>query len=173
MSTQLAKVIREEIARLSKKEVRSNLTKLKEQVAHLRSDNAKLKKEVKSLQKALHSINKSQLQQTKASENSSGQKEGTRFSPTWVKSHRKRLGLSASSFGKLLGVHQLTVYKWENGETKPRRSQLSRLAEVRGIGKKEALKRLAELGEDALPKRRGRPPKNQKKKATQRKTSSK
>jgi DNA-binding transcriptional regulator YiaG len=39
-----------------------------------------------------------------------------------LKAHRTRLGLSAKDYGKLLGVSSLTVYNWENGKSKPRRS---------------------------------------------------
>ncbi len=36
-----------------------------------------------------------------------------------VISTRAKLGLSASQFGDLLGVHHITVSKWEKGTTKP------------------------------------------------------
>ena len=61
---------------------------------------------------------------------------------TGLKTHRKKLGLAAKDYGKLLGVSSLTIYNWEAGKSKPRRSQLPRIVAVRGIGKREALKRL-------------------------------
>ena len=57
-------------------------------------------------------------------------------------SHRKRLGLSAADFGKLLGVSGQSIYKWEPGEVKPRRAQLEAIAAIRTLGKREALARL-------------------------------
>ena len=68
-----------------------------------------------------------------------------RFRVDGIKSHRARLGLSALDFGKLVGVSGLTVYNWESGKAKPRRTQLVKIALVRGLGKREALKRLVEL----------------------------
>ena len=65
-----------------------------------------------------------------------------RFSPLWVKSHRQRLGLSAQDYGRLVGVSALTVYNWESGKSKPRKEALAAVAAVRGLGKREALKRL-------------------------------
>jgi len=59
-----------------------------------------------------------------------------------LKTHRAKLGLSAKAYGKLMGVLGLTIYNWEAGKSKPRRSQLPRIVSVRGIGKREALKRL-------------------------------
>jgi hypothetical protein len=41
-----------------------------------------------------------------------------------------------------MGVSALTVYNWEAGKSKPRRSQLPRIVAVRGIGKREAMQRL-------------------------------
>jgi transcriptional regulator with XRE-family HTH domain len=55
------------------------------------------------------------------------------------------LGLSAKDFGKLIGVSSLTVYNWENGKSKPRRSQLPGIISVRGLGKREAIRRLEAL----------------------------
>ena len=36
----------------------------------------------------------------------------------------------------------LTIYNWEKGKSKPRNQQLNAWANVRGIGKREALRRL-------------------------------
>jgi DNA-binding transcriptional regulator YiaG len=69
-----------------------------------------------------------------------------RFRASGLAGHRKRLGLSASDFGSLLGVSGQSVYKWEAGEVKPRRSQLQAIAAVRKLGRREAEARLAALG---------------------------
>jgi DNA-binding transcriptional regulator YiaG len=68
--------------------------------------------------------------------------DGVRFSARSVKAQRARLGLSAADYAKLVGVTQLTVYNWESGKTRPRQEQLASLVSVRGIGKREAQKRL-------------------------------
>ena len=72
-----------------------------------------------------------------------------------MKAQRSRLGLSAADYGKLVGVSGLTIYNWEHGKARPRKAQLATLVAARGIGKREALKKLAEL----MPnKGRGRKP---------------
>ena len=68
-----------------------------------------------------------------------------RFSAKGLRSHRKRLGLSAEAYGKLIGVTGRTVYKWENEASRPRKQQLGVLATVRRVGKKEAQVRLEQL----------------------------
>ena len=59
-----------------------------------------------------------------------------------VKAQRKRLGLSADNYARLVGVSSLTIYNWEHGKSRPRKEQLAALVAVRGIGKREALKKL-------------------------------
>jgi DNA-binding transcriptional regulator YiaG len=71
---------------------------------------------------------------------------GRRFRAGGVKSHRQKLGLSASDYGRLVGVSELSVYHWESGKSRPRPEQLAKLAAVRGLGKREAIKRLELLG---------------------------
>ena len=68
---------------------------------------------------------------------------GPRFSAVWLASHREKLGLSAADYAKLVGVSGLTIYNWEKGRSKPRRAQLEALAGVRGMGRREALAKLA------------------------------
>lgn len=67
------------------------------------------------------------------------------FSPSRLATQRKRLGLSAQELGTLIGVSGQSVYKWEQGKTKPRAAQLLALRGIRSIGKREAAEKLAEL----------------------------
>jgi DNA-binding transcriptional regulator YiaG len=80
--------------------------------------------------------------------------ETVRFSARSVKAQRNRLGLSAADYGKLVGVSGLTIYSWEHEKSRPRKAQLAALIAVRGIGKREALLKLAKLTEKK--KERGR-----------------
>jgi DNA-binding XRE family transcriptional regulator len=59
---------------------------------------------------------------------------------------RAKLRLSADDFGKLLGVSAQSVYNWEKEKARPRPEQLSKLAALRGVGKREAAERLKQLG---------------------------
>ena len=57
--------------------------------------------------------------------------------------NRQRLGLSQKDYGALIGASALSVYKWEQGEVRPRQRYLSAIAQIRTLGKKEAAHRLA------------------------------
>ena len=59
--------------------------------------------------------------------------------------HRERLGLSADNYGKLLGASGLSIYNWEQGKTRPRKSSVDAWTAIRRIGKREAARRLASL----------------------------
>jgi transcriptional regulator with XRE-family HTH domain len=69
-----------------------------------------------------------------------------RYSAKSLRSQRKRLGLSAAAMAQLLGVSALSVYKWESGNTRPRPKQIEAIAALRGIGRREAQKRLEQAG---------------------------
>ena len=64
--------------------------------------------------------------------------EGFRYSARSVRAQRKRLGLSAEQFGKLIGVSMQTVYSWEQGRARPRRSQIKLLADARTVKRRDA-----------------------------------
>jgi len=68
--------------------------------------------------------------------------ERVRFTAKGLRSQRKRLGLSAADYGKLIGVTGQTIYSWEGGTSRPRQQQVARIASLRRLGKREARARL-------------------------------
>ena len=64
------------------------------------------------------------------------------FSPDAVYAERERLELSAADYGELVGVSMLTIYNWEKGKSFPREKLLAKWLDVKGIGKREAWRRL-------------------------------
>ncbi len=68
-----------------------------------------------------------------------------RFVSKGLKTLRARLGLSAADFGRLVGASGQSIYNWEAGKAVPRASQQTALAAIRGLGKREAAKRLDAL----------------------------
>ena len=137
----IAGVLKEEICRLAKKEVKAQVGKTQRASAQYRRDIANLKRQLGQQEREIKLLKKQQGQTPKEEESS----ESIRFSARSVKAQRSRLGLSAADYGKLVGVSGLTIYNWEHGKAKPRKAQLAALVAVRGIGKREALMKLAEL----------------------------
>lgn len=139
----IASVLKEEICRLAEKEVKAQVGKTQRASAQHRRDIANLKRVLGQQEKEIKLLKKrAQASQPQAEEEPS---EGVRFSARSVKAQRSRLGLSAADYGKLVGVSGLTIYNWEHGKAKPRKAQLAALVAVRGIGKRGALLKLAEL----------------------------
>jgi DNA-binding transcriptional regulator YiaG len=150
-----AAVIKAEIARLSKKEAKLATSQLKRASVQYRSDIAKLKRLLGQQEKEIKLLKRKVGQQSQTPAAADGL-EGVRYSARSVKAQRQRLGLSAADYGKLVGVSGLTIYNWEHGSTTPRQTQLAALVAVRGIGKREALKKLAKVTPETARKKRRR-----------------
>ncbi|MBN1910876.1 MAG: helix-turn-helix domain-containing protein [Pirellulales bacterium] len=140
----IAAVLKEEIRRLAKKEVKAEMSAVKQALAKSRGEMANLKQALGQQEREIKRLTK-QLQKQGEAPAEEGPLDGVRFSTRSVKAQRKRLGLSAADYGKLVGVSGLTVYNWEKGASRPRKAQLEALVAIRGIGKREAAKRLEEL----------------------------
>ena len=139
-------LLKSEISRLARKEVRSQTEALKKASAQYRKRIAEMKRQVLELQRKVARLEKQLSGSASGTAKTEGSRTKTyRFSAKGLLSKRKRLGLSAAEFGKLVGVTGQTIYKWEKGLSKPRDKQLAALAAVRNLGKKEALARLKEL----------------------------
>ena len=137
----VASVLRAEIRRLARKEIRQQVGPLKKTDAELRRTVTALKSEVAALRRGVRFLEKQEKRRLKASPKASTA-AGVRFAARWVKADRERLWLSAKDYGLLVGVAGLTIYNWEKGKSKPRDKQLAAWANVRGIGKREAWRRL-------------------------------
>ena len=137
----VASVLREEISRLARKEIRQQVGPLKKTNAELRRTVTALKSEVAALRRGVRFLEKQEKRRLGAAPKASAA-EGVRFAARWVKADRERLGLSAKDYGLLVGVAGLTIYNWEKGKSKPKDKQLAAWAKTRGIGKREAWRRL-------------------------------
>ena len=138
----LSTILKGEITRLARKEIKAAVDPVRKANVGHRKEIAELKRLVASLQRDLKAASKSAKVRAEASESSPG---GTRFSAKGLKSLRAKLGLSAAEFGQLVGASGQSIYKWETGKAVPRAAQQAALAAIRGIGKREAGKRLAEM----------------------------
>ena len=141
----LAGALKEEIRRLARKEIKAETGATKQAVAQYRREIAKLKRQVADQEKKIAFLEDRERKRLEEPEPENAA-EGARFSARSVAAQRKRLGLSAADYAKLVGVSPLTIYNWENGKSRPRKEQLAALVAVRGIGKREALRRLELLG---------------------------
>ena len=178
-------VLKEEIARVARKEIKSTVEKM-------RQDNLDLKRSVSSLKREL-ARQEAQLKKLKKAVSTSGMaakanvssetEDGGRFWVTskGIKSTRKKLRLTQSEFAELLGVSGQAVYQWEakSGTLKVRSKTQEAIINARKLGgakeAKAAIEEIRAASETApavskakkpkvaagkkKPGRRGRPPK--------------
>jgi DNA-binding XRE family transcriptional regulator len=140
----IAAVLKEEIARLARREIRKQMHPLKKASAQYRRDIAEMKRRVSDLQGKLGPLQKQVLQGAQASAASS-EGNGVRFTAKGLRSQRQRLGLSAADYGKLVGVTGQTIYSWEHETARPRKAQVVHLAALRHLGKRDARARLEQF----------------------------
>ncbi len=145
----IAQVLKAEISRISKREAkalttttRSTAIQLKKTVADLKARLSLLERANAQLQKQVATLIASQPAPAEAPEESRAWISGK-----GVKALRRKTGLSQKEFGMLTGVSPRAVTLWESqaGMLKLRDATKKAIMAVRGIGKVEARKRLAEL----------------------------
>ena len=132
----LASILKEEITRLARKELRSETESLKKASAQYRSEIAALKRRTLSLEQQLARLEKSASKNTVTQVNPE-ETTKARFTAKGFKTLRQRLGLTAEAIGTLLGVSAQTIYNWEAGNTSPREQQMVRIVMLRGMGKRD------------------------------------
>ena len=138
----LAVTLKEEIRRLARKEIRTQMDTTRKAAALHRREIARLKRLLQAQEKKIAKLASHERSQGETADGEGDALQGLRFSPRSVRAQRRRLKLSAQEFGKLVGVSGQTVYHWEQGKGRPRAAQFASLISVRGIGLREARSRL-------------------------------
>jgi len=144
----IAVMLRQEIIRLARREIRSQTQGLRKASAQFRRDVAELKRHAAKLKAEVARLGR-RVGEGAAPEIAEADSAKVRFAAKSVISQRKSLGISAADYGKLIGVTAHTIYKWEHGTSRPRRAQLSAFAAVRRQSKTEVLARLGQMREKA------------------------
>ena len=142
----LVGALRGEITRLSKKVVRDETAIMQKMSVQYRRAIADLKRRIAELEKKVGIIEKPLLGKPVAEQAPAVEVESLRFSAKGLAKLRKRLGLTAREFGKLIGVSDQSVYNWEFGRARPMVTQLAAIAAARAMGKREARARIEKLG---------------------------
>lgn len=139
----IGSVLKQEIARIARKEFRAEGESSKRAISTYRKQIAELRQRLTMVERELSTLRRRAGDLGKA--RSGGEPTSLRFRAAGFAQHRQRLGLSAREVGKLIGASQLSVYKWEQGKARPRAAHLQAIAALRKMGKREATRKLAEL----------------------------
>ncbi len=140
-------MLKEEIARLVRRQIRGETESIKKASSRYRSEIAALKRRIEALEKQISRLER--MVPKKAAPVVDGESETKlRFKPQGVRAQRTRLGLSAPEMGALVGVSAQTIYNWEAGTSRPRAEQLAIIAAVRKMGKRKVKARLDQMHAD-------------------------
>ncbi len=148
----IRQVLREEIQRLARKEVRDALAGLQRENRELRKTIAELRRRVAALEKTGGPASASRRSAVAAPSIDDGPNAsvdesalGARINSKMIKRMRERLDLTQAALATLLGVSAQTVYQWErkNGPLQLRGRTRAAVVEVRSLGKREAMRRLS------------------------------
>lgn len=153
-------VIKAEIMRLAKREVRSVFRPLKREVWQMSTKLSTLSKGMASLNrmaKELHLEEKAKPRLEATPE----EVKISRLTPERISRLRKKLGISQRDLGILIGASTGAVLSWEKGKFRPMGEKKAALVALRKLKKREVKKLLAEKAGEA---KKGKPEKKPTKK---------
>jgi DNA-binding transcriptional regulator YiaG len=141
----LAALLKNEISRVARKEVRAEIAQLKKTVGTCRSEIARLKRRSQALEQELRRVGKAAARAAPAPDAAEAAPRALRFSAKGLASQRRRLALSAEDCGRLVGASGQSIYNWEQGKARPQARHLPAIAALRTMGKRDAAARLDAL----------------------------
>ena len=134
----VASVLKDEIARVARKEIRRETSILKKSSTTHRSEIAALKRRVLELERHLGRVRRGGEPARPIAANEDSVAPGTRFSAKSMAAQRRRLGLSAAECGLLIGASSQSIYNWEEGKARPRAQHLPAIFALRNLGRRQA-----------------------------------
>ena len=136
-------IIKSEIQRLAKREVRSTFRPLRKEVWGMKLKLSNFIKNFTILDRLAKEASKSKSTERKL-EASPEEVKASRLSPERIANLRKKLGISQRELGLLVGASLGAVAMWEKGKFKPRGDKKAALVALRKLRKREVRKMLAE-----------------------------
>jgi len=158
--------LRDEIARLARKEIRTALAPVLKQLKELKDGQRTLRRATAK------GVTPAKVKPANIELPSQGEADAARIGPRWIKALRKRNKISQQQLADLVGVSMSAVGSWEYGRAKPAGENKARLVALRKMGKRD-VKALLSGGpaEKPAPKKKARKKKKKpaKKKVAKRK----
>jgi DNA-binding transcriptional regulator YiaG len=156
--SKLETIIKSEIVRLAKREVRKISVPLGRDVRFLKSGVSELRKAVLTLQRITANQQKELEKGKMPLEAAPEEVKMSRFSPRLVRSLRGHLGITQKELAILTEVTVGAVHQWESGQFKPSMKKKAVMVALRKLGRREVRKLLEDkknqMTEKKLPSRR-------------------
>jgi len=143
-------IIKSEIVRLAKREVRKISVPLGRDVRSMKSTVSQLRKAVLTLQRITTQQQK-QLEKGETPLQAAPEEvKLSRFSPRLIRSLRGHLGLTQKELAILTGVTVGAVHLWESGQFKPSEKKKSVMVALRKLGRREVRKLVEKKSADGV-----------------------
>ncbi len=142
--TSIARLLKETIERAAKKQARAETHALRKASARQKKTIADLGNRLKEMERELASLRRRVV--SAPSDGGQHETDNLRFSAKGLQSMRKKLALSKTECGMLVGVSGRTIGQWEKGIARPAAEEIRNIADIRNIGKREVRMRLEEKG---------------------------
>ena len=139
----IGKLLKDEIRRLARSEIRREVEPLARQLRELRREIAELKRSARDRDAAGERAPAAESAAERRP--SAAEVRSARVTARSIAATRKRLKLSQRELAALVGVTENAVYFWESGRSRPRGRRKAALVELRRIGVREARRRLAAI----------------------------
>lgn len=155
----LGALLKQEIARVARRQIRAEIDVLRNASTQQRKTIQGLRAQVAGLEREI-AVLKRRTDPSAKAETPTPAEPSVRFVAKGLKTHRTRLGLSASEFGDLVGVTAQSVYNWEQQVSRPRAEQVAKIAALRKMGKRDVTRLLEQIrsaqGSDENPPTKAR-----------------
>jgi DNA-binding transcriptional regulator YiaG len=150
-------IIKGEIVRLAKREIRKISVPLGKDVWYLKSAVSQLRKTVLALERFAAHQQKEMGKTKPLLEASMEEVKESRFSPRLIRSLRGHLGITQKELAILTDVTVGAVHQWESGQFKPSMKKKSAMVALRKLGRREARKilesKVTQVAEKKTPSR--------------------
>ena len=135
-------VIRDEIRRLARKEIRQAIEPLRKENRELKHRVVKLEKLAQPIHKEITKKKEAKLESMASLRAPEEEVKAARISPAWVQNLRMRLNVSQPELAGLIGVSASAVRTWEYGTSEPKGQRREALVALRKLGRRDVLKLL-------------------------------
>ena len=159
----IEKIVKSEIQRLAKREVKAAFSPLRREVYRMRGILAQLSKNFYPVERLVKEQMRSDESNKLKLEASLEEAKISRITPERIRSLRLRLGISQKDLAILVGVSTGAVASWEKGKFHPNLNKKTTLVAIRKLRKREIKKVLAGKKEGMKKKK----PQERKRKTTQ------
>jgi DNA-binding XRE family transcriptional regulator len=150
-------IIKSEIVRLAKREIRKISVPMGKKVRSLKDAVSRLRQTVLALERFTAQQQKELGRGRIQLEATQEEVKKSRFSPRLVRSLRKRLGITQKEMATLIGVTIGAIYQWEKGIFEPRGEKKGMFVALRKLGRREVRRLLEKSGPEMTGKKVRKP----------------